>query len=66
MIKDIYYQHETWGDLAIQYHGEIHHFSNLMSLVCYLQGKYGDDFNLIEVNDDNFHELYNTGAFNDQ
>ena len=66
MIKEIYFQLEQWGDVAIQQDGEVHHFSNVMSLVCYLQGKYGDDFNLIEVNDDNFHELYNTGAFNDQ
>jgi len=66
VIKDIYFQNEAWGDVAIQHNGQVHHFSNLVSLISFLQPHYGQDFNLIEVNDDNYQELYDSGVFNDQ
>ena len=66
MIKDIYFQNEQWGDIAIQFNGEVHHFSNLISLIGFLQGHYGTNFSLIEVTEDNYQELYNCGAFDDQ
>lgn len=65
-MKDIYYQNEMWGDVAIQYDGEVHHFSNVMSLVSFVQGKCGNDFNLIETTDENYQELYHSGAFDDE
>lgn len=66
MTKDIYFQNEDWGDVAIQHNGEVHHFSNLMSLIAFLQSLYGQEFNLIEVNDENYHQLQQSGAFDDQ
>ena len=66
MTKDIYFQNEQWGDVAIQHNGHVHHFSNLMSLISFLQPLYGSDFNLIEVTENNWQELYDSGAFNDQ
>lgn len=65
-IKDIYFQKEAWGDVAIQHKGDVHHFSNLISLIAFLQPIYGQDFNLIEVTDDNWQELHDSGAFDDQ
>lgn len=65
-IKDIYFQKEAWGDVAIQHQGDVHHFSNLISLIAFLQPIYGQDFNLIEVTDDNWQELHDSGAFDDQ
>lgn len=66
MIKDIYFQNEAWGDVAIQHKGQVHHFSNLISLISFLQPLYGHDFNLIEVTDENYNEFYKTGVFDDQ
>ena len=66
MNKDIYFQNEAWGDVAIQHNGQVHHFSNLMSLISFLQPIYGTDFNLIEVTEDNYQTLYDLGAFDDQ
>jgi hypothetical protein len=66
MTKDIYFQNEAWGDVAIQHNGQVHHFSNLMSLISFLQPIYGTDFNLIEVTEDNYQTLYDLGAFDDQ
>ena len=37
IMKDIYFQNEAWGDVAIQHQGQVHHFSNLMSLIAFLQ-----------------------------
>jgi len=65
-MKDIYFQNEAWGDVAIQHQGQVHHFSNLMCLISFLQPIYGSDFNLIEVTEDNFQSLYDLGAFDDQ
>jgi len=65
-MKDIYFQNEAWGDVAIQHQGQVHHFSNLMSLISYLLPIYGGDFNLIEVTEDHFQDLYAVGVFNDQ
>lgn len=66
MTKDIYFQNEVWGDVAIQHKGQVHHFSNLVSLISFLQSIYGPDFNLIEVTEDNYQDLYDLGAFDDQ
>ena len=66
MTKGIYFQNEAWGDVAIQHNGQVHHFSNLMSLISFLQPIYGTDFNLIEVTEDNYQTLYDLGAFDDQ
>jgi hypothetical protein len=66
MTKDIYFQNEAWGDVAIQHKGEVNHFSYLISLISFLQPIYGQDFNLIEVTDDNYQALYNSGVFDDQ
>jgi hypothetical protein len=66
MTKDIYFQNEVWGDVAIQHKGQVHHFSNLVSLISFLQSIYGQDFNLIEVTDENYQDLYDIGAFDDQ
>lgn len=66
MIKDIYYQNEVWGDVAIQHKDQVHHFSNLVSLITFLQSIYGEHFNLIEVTDDNYQNLYDSGVFDDQ
>lgn len=66
MTKDIYFQNEDWGDVAIQHNGEVHHFSNLMSLIAFLQSIYGQEFNLIEVDENNYHQLQQSGAFDDQ
>lgn len=66
MTKDIYFQKEAWGDVAIQHNGQVHHFSNLVSLISFLQPHYGHDFELIEVTEDNFQDLYDLGAFDDQ
>lgn len=66
MIKDIYFQKEAWGDVAIQHNGQVHHFSNLVSLISFLQPLYGQDFELIEVTDDNYQSLFDSGVFNDQ
>jgi len=66
MIKDIYFQKEAWGDVAIQFKGQTHHFSNLISLISFIQGEYGSEFNLVEVTDENWKELYEEGVFNDQ
>lgn len=66
MTKDIYFQNEDWGDVAIQHNGQVHHFSNLMCLIGFLQSIYGQEFNLIEVNDENYHQLQQSGAFDDQ
>ncbi|MCJ8318740.1 MAG: hypothetical protein MJK12_03850 [Colwellia sp.] len=65
-MKDIYFTNEAWGDVAIQHKGQVHHFSNLMSLIGFLQPLYGSSFNLIEVNNDNYQELYNMGVFDEQ
>jgi hypothetical protein len=64
--KDIYFQKEAWGDVAIQHQGQVHHFSNLMSLIAFLQPIYGQDFNLIEVTDENWQELHEAGVFDEQ
>jgi hypothetical protein len=66
MIKSIYFQKEAWGDVAIQHNGQVHHFSNLVSLISFLQPMYGQDFNLVEVTDDNYQSLFDSGVFNDQ
>lgn len=66
MTKDIYFQKEAWGDVAIQHNGQVHHFSNLISLISFLQPIYGEDFELIEVTDDNYQDLYDLGVFDDQ
>jgi len=66
MIKDIYFQKEAWGDVAIQHRGQVHHFSNIVSLISFLQPHYGHDFNLIEVTTDNYQTLYSSGCFDDQ
>jgi hypothetical protein len=65
-MKDIYFQNEAWGDVAIQHQGQVHHFTNLLSLISFLQPIYGVDFNLIEVTEDNYQALYNSGVFDDQ
>ena len=62
----MYYQKEPWGDVAIQHNGQVHHFSNLVSLIGFLQSEHDNDFDLVEVTDVNYHELYNAGAFDDQ
>ncbi|XPF94280.1 hypothetical protein ACM9HF_20065 [Colwellia sp. RE-S-Sl-9] len=64
--KDIYFQVEQWGDVCIQHKGQVHHFTNLMSLISFLQPIYGEDFNLIEVNDENWQQLYEQGVFDEQ
>lgn len=66
MAKDIYFQNEPWGDVAIQHCGQVHHFSNLMSLIGFLQSTHGSDFNLIEVTDENYQTFYDAGVFDDQ
>ena len=66
MIKNIYFQKEAWGDVAIQHNGQVHHFSNLVSLISFLQSLYGQDFELLEVTDDNYQSLFDSGVFNDQ
>ena len=66
MTKKVYFQKEAWGDVAIQHKSQVHHFSNLISLISFLQPYYGQDFELIEVTEDNFQDLYNLGVFNDQ
>tara|TARA_R110001583_G_C5611511_1_gene405373 strand:+ start:854 stop:1054 length:201 start_codon:yes stop_codon:yes gene_type:complete len=66
MTKDIYFQKEAWGDVAIQHRRQVHHFSNIVSLISFLQPFYGHDFNLIEVTDDNYQALYSSGCFDDQ
>lgn len=66
MTKDIYFQKEAWGDMAIQHNGQVHHFSNLISLISFLQPHYGHDFELIEVTNDNYQALYDSGVFDDQ
>ena len=66
MTKNIYFQKEAWGDVAIQHKGQVHHFSNLVSLISFLQPFYGQDFELIEVTDDNYQSLYDSGVFNEQ
>ena len=58
MIKDIYFQKEVWGDVAIQLNGQLHHFSNLMSLIGFIQSEYGSEFNLIEVTDNTYNIKY--------
>lgn len=65
-MKDIYFQREAWGDIAIQHKNQVHHFSNIISLISFLQPIYGLDFNLIEVTDENYQELYSSGVFDDQ
>jgi|GEM_PF-3085557 len=65
-IKDIYFQNEHWGDVAIQHKGQVHHFSNLISLITFVQGHYGSEFNLVEVTDENYQELYKEGVFDEQ
>jgi len=66
MTKDIYFQNEAWGDVAIQHQGQVHHFSNLMSLIAFLQPIYGNDFDLIEVTEENYADLLKSGVFDDQ
>lgn len=66
VIKDIYFQYEPWGDVAIQHNGQVHHFSNLISLISFVQSHYGNDFNLVEVTEENYQSLYDEGAFDDQ
>jgi hypothetical protein len=66
MIKDIYFQTEEWGDVAIQHDGQVHHFSNLICLISFLQSVHGQEFNLIEVDETNYHSLQQSGAFDDQ
>lgn len=66
MAKDIYYQSEIYGDVCIQHNGDVHHFSGVIQLVGFLQNHYGDDFNLIEVTEHNWHELHSAGVFDDQ
>lgn len=66
MSKDIYFQNEPWGDVAIQHNGQVHHFSNLISLIGFLQSHHGTEFNLIEVTEDNYQNLYDSGVFDDQ
>ncbi len=66
MIKDIYFQKEAWGDVALQHKGQVHHFSNLISLIGFIQNEYGSEFNLIEVTDENWQELNEEGVFNEQ
>ena len=66
MTKSIYFQKEAWGDVAIQHTGQVHHFSNLISLISFLQPIYGQDFELIEFTSDNYQALYDSGAFDDQ
>ena len=66
MIKDIYFQKEAWGDVALQCSGQVHHFSNLISLIGFIQNEYGSEFNLIEVTDENWQELNEQGIFNEQ
>jgi len=66
MTKDIYFQTEEWGDVAIQHDSQVHHFSNLMCLIAFLQSIYGQEFNLIEVDETNYHDLQQSGAFDDQ
>lgn len=57
---------EQWGDVCIQHKGQVHHFNNIMSLISFLQAIYGDAFQLIEVTDENWQQLYEQGVFDDQ
>lgn len=66
MMKNIYFQKEAWGDVALQHKGQVHHFSNLISLIGFIQNEYGSEFNLIEVTDENWQELHEEGIFNAQ
>ena len=61
----VYFQREPWGDVCTQHKGELHHFCNLISLIGFLQTVHGHDFHLVEVNESNYHELQQQGAFDD-
>lgn len=62
---NVYFQREDWGDVAIQHNGQVHHFCNLVSLIGFLQTVHGHEFNLIEVDETNYHELQRQGAFDE-
>ena len=66
MIKKVYFQREPWGDVAIQHNDEVHHYNNLVSLIAFLQMEYGELFELVEVTEDNYHDLLAQGCFDDQ
>ena len=66
MSKTVYFQKELWGDVAIQCNGQVHHFSNIISLIAFLQAHYDSEFDLVEVTEENYQELYRLGAFDDQ
>lgn len=65
MIPTVYFQREAWGDVCTQHKGELHHFCNLVSLIGFLQTVHGHDFHLVEVDESNYHELQQQGAFDE-
>jgi hypothetical protein len=61
----VYFQRESWGDVCTQHNGNLHHFCNLISMICFLQTVHGHDFNLVEVDENNYHDLKERGVFDD-
>ncbi len=65
MTPNVYFQREAWGDVCTQHQGQLHHFCNLISMIAFLQTVHGHEFNLIEVDETNFHELQRQGVFDE-
>lgn len=61
----VYFQREAWGDVCIQHNGDLHHFCNLISMIAFLQTVHGHEFDLVEVDETNYHDLKEQGAFDE-
>ncbi len=61
----VYFQRESWGDVSTQHQGQLHHFCNLISMIAFLQTIHGHDFDLVEVDETNWHDLKEQGVFDE-
>ncbi|GAA4892573.1 hypothetical protein [Ferrimonas pelagia] len=59
----VYFQKEPWGEVSAMLYGETQMYSSVHELEAYCTELYGAAFELSEVTDENWTELYESGAF---
>ena len=61
--QTIYYHQEHWGEVSFQDGEFMRSFSNIYELEAFLFEKYDSNYELSLVTEDNWHSLYDAGAF---
>lgn len=59
----VYYHQEPWGEVSIQEGEDMLSLGSVFELEAYCAEKYGTDFELFLVTEDNWRELYDAGVF---